>query len=93
MLETGLEKATRRCPAEVALPTGPSYPLKLFLQKGQMFLAVLPPNNPPFPQRAWNMHVTAVMGIREPIWSSASPSDSPVSAAAQVECAQVLPGR
>ena len=32
MLETGLEKATRRFPAEVALPTGPSYPLKLFLQ-------------------------------------------------------------
>ena len=41
MLETGLEKATRRFPAEVALPTGPSYPLKLFLQKGQMFFRCL----------------------------------------------------
>ena len=37
MLETGLEKATGRCSAEVALPTGPSYLLKLLLQKGLMF--------------------------------------------------------
>ena len=43
MLETGLEKATGRCPAEVALPTGPSYPLKLLLQKGQMFFWRLAP--------------------------------------------------
>lgn len=43
MPETGLEKATGRCPAEVALPMGPSYPLKLFLKKGQMFFWCLAP--------------------------------------------------